>query len=183
MAAITSNKIDASTFQLGELQYLTNAPDAYDYGWSSTLIYNAFIDDRGKVYRLCQNTDEFHARSQIARYDSGLYVTYRDNEPLTRAIEMGIIRPCENPVFIHRRMFDIDGYHSWPSEYRREVRHFFEELRDAMNIGSDSPHSEMTINAQRGGLEWHLVVRGDAEMFNKICGEFDAMMVRINKEA
>lgn len=52
---------------------VTNAPEAYDWGWAHTKAqkYGMFGD---KPCRLVEVTDEFHARMQMGRYQSGLYV-------------------------------------------------------------------------------------------------------------
>lgn len=53
---------------------LTNAPEAYDYGYARDLD-NVVVTDRFPLRTLVVPTS--HIEYQIGRYQSGLYVTFR----------------------------------------------------------------------------------------------------------
>jgi hypothetical protein len=93
---------------IGKLQCLTCAPVDYDYGYVVPLVSNAFVDDRGRAYRLIQLPDQYHFEYQTARYASGLHRVVRSQEDLEKELKFGFLTPTENPVYHLKTEIDFE---------------------------------------------------------------------------
>lgn len=97
-----------NTFTLGPLECLTTAPEDYDYGWARTVQHNVATDDRGKVYRLVRNEDDYHFRNQVARYGSGMNPTIDEQKDLDGRIRLGFLTLTPDlAIPVHYLAFDF----------------------------------------------------------------------------
>ena len=148
---------------IGELQSLTNAPEVYDYSWAKTIIDNAFVDDRGKVYRLVQHEDKWHVHQQVYRYDSGMNVTFTDQEKLKEHLDFGFLKPTGSPIVIQRKSFRFDNALDWEKQKLENLIQLVESLNG---------NPDVLLKTRNGGLGYDVEIRGKEVLFEEICQKF-----------
>ena len=63
-----------------KVQFFTNAPKEYDWGWTKEIAVNIGSIDNGYIWRFVEVEDEYHARMQMGRYGSGMFACYTYEE-------------------------------------------------------------------------------------------------------
>jgi len=150
---------------IGKLQSLTNAPEVYDYSWAKTIVDNAFVDDRGKVYRLVQHEDDWHFHQQILRYDSGMNVTFTQQEKLNEHLEYGYLKPTDSPIVVQRKSFRFDNALDWE---KGKLENLIQLVKSLTN------NPDVILETRNGGLGYDLEIRGKEPLFEEICSKFAA---------
>jgi hypothetical protein len=88
-------------------RFYTTAPVDYDWGWTTEIITNVAVTDRGKVMRLVEIEDAYHANCQTGRYSSGLHAAWTQ-EQYDDQVRRGWITPTPDKAIYHfRRDFDM----------------------------------------------------------------------------
>lgn len=88
-------------------RFYTTAPVDYDWGWTTEIITNVAVTDRGKPVRLVEIEDDYHARMQTGRYSSGLHGAWTQ-EQYDREVQSGWMTPTpDKSVYHFRRDFDM----------------------------------------------------------------------------
>lgn len=79
-------------------RYYTDAPEAYDWGWTRTLAMNVATTERGRTVRLVEISDGYHADFQVGRYQSGSYLALTPAE-FEQWVKAGYLTPTPETAF------------------------------------------------------------------------------------
>ena len=146
--------------KLKNLQCVTSAPEAYDYGWAKTVIANLYTNENGKVFRLVQNEDKWHFDQQIMRYGSGMNLTISNQIQLDDYLRYGWLKPTEDPQPIYRKYFDFEALISDSS---------FDELQTILACVEEIRNNpEAKLETEKGGYAYSLEVVKNEALFNEI---------------
>ncbi len=148
-------------------QCVTNAPENYDYGWAHTKIANLYTDDRGKIYRLVENDDDWHFNQQLMRYDSGMNVTITDQIDLDYRVKQGLLIPLPNPKPVFITTVDFKNkFKGCTSEEIEAILEVLEQTKITEGVN---------IETYNGGLTYYLTFTGNKETFEKIVAKLEPL--------
>ena len=118
-----------NSITLGPLECLTTAPEDYDYSWMRTVARNVAVDRDGKTYRLARNQDEWHFKTQIARYQSGLHIALHHAPTIAEWLPTP-----ERRANVHDLAFDFEPtLESGSLDAARDKRRKLDELMEAID--------------------------------------------------
>ena len=153
-------------------RYYTTAPADYDWGWTTVLIENAGLDDRGRKIRLVEIADGYHADFQTGRYGSGGHVSMTE-EQFRRCVENKFITetPEAEHVITLTREFDLSAVVEDPFRWKKvsAFLHFKKEPVDGITL---------SFKAINGGLGYKFVAHGPrvavTALFNTVTAQVEA---------
>lgn len=158
-------------------KYYTTAPKDYDWGWTKVLIENAGKDSRGKVYRLVEIADGYHADFQTGRYGSGNYPSLTPAE-FQKQVRLELITetPADEQIVTLTKDFDWSGIIKPHAD--DESKDNYDAVRTLVRQygEGDSP----ILAPLNGGLGSRLTVRGvrpeATATFNEVVAKCEAII-------
>jgi hypothetical protein len=156
--------------KLGNLQCVTTAPEAYDYGWATTVIDNLYVTDSGKVMRLVQNEDQWHFNEQMKRYSSGGNLTISNQIQLDEFLTYGWIKPTEDPRPIYREYFDFEDLLTEASN--EDIQRILDCVEEIQKM------SEVKLEVKKGGYAYSLEIIKDKDLFDLVKAKLNSAIIK-----
>lgn len=144
------------------VQVVTNAPDAYDYGYVRKRCDNYATNDKS-VIRWVEMPKDF-ASYQMMRYASGNHIAQMKEE-FDKSVEAypGVWEITKDPDLHYYKDFSLQGLQYWDNPDA------VEHLRTV--IEKWQSHEKCDVEILEGGLKIELSVNGKSPLFEQACKE------------
>lgn len=152
----------------------TDAPVEYDWGWTRTEVENIAIYDpksRPRTLRKVRIEDEYHAKMQLGRYGSGMYLAL-EYPMYADWVKQGLIveNPIDEQIHHYRTSFDL------PSDFQPDAEHPFYKRYEYYAYGEGKAENVTVKSDAFGGGKYNVSVHvvGDKKLFYRIIHELKA---------
>lgn len=151
-----------------KLRYYTTAPKDYDWGWTTVLIDHIGESKQGKIFRLVEISDKYHADCQTARYNSGLHPAYTESQWL-QELEFGFatLTP-EKAVHYFYQTFEFNNC----QEVRKNFMNLWHDIQEL-------PHATLK---HAGHRQYTLTVVNDKPLFDQLTHKLTVLVSTSKKE-